>query len=129
MVVDDFHYGDLLKARDALLRLVVVDEYHPRRRRLRERALEDGADEDSLVVHHGEVVVRVVDCGGAYVVDAVVFGEDLAALVKRGLAHRDREVRLFDKERKELRRRQHPDELSGRVLHRKRRLPRLLELP
>ena len=128
-MVDDFHYGNLLKARDALLRLVVVDEYHPRRRRLRERALEDGADEDSLVVHHGEVVVRVVDRGGAYVVDAVVFGEDLAALVKRRLAHRNREVRLFDEERKELRRRQHPDELSGRVLHRKRRLARLLELP
>ena len=75
------------------------------------------------------MVVRIADGGGAYVVDTVVFGEDLAALVKRRLPDGYRKIGLFDEEREKLCGREHPDELPGRVLHRKRRLAGLFERP
>ena len=110
MVVHHLDDGDLVHAGDALRRLVVVHEDHAEGRGLGEGALEDGAEEASLRVHDGEVVVRVADGHRLHVVDAVVRLEDGHLAVERGASGGDREVALRDEEGEQLRGREHAEE-------------------
>ena len=100
VVVHNLHHGDLLKAGYALLRLVVVHEDHAERRLFRKRALQERAEEHSLLVNHGEMVVRILQHGLADVVHPVGIDERLGAAVQRSIADRHRKVGLRDEERK-----------------------------